>query len=459
MLVSPVLPLVLPRSMRPLMQSFGCAFTRPSFDRFVVLCVAAIVTSGRRTVSRMIRTVGCIAPGEVSAYHGFFSRRRWSCWMLGKVLATLVLERLDEGQPVVLAVDDTVAGHKGPKVYGRCCHRDPTRSSHARTALRWGHRWVVLAVLVKFPFAPTTSRPWALPVLAALYRNRDYCAGEGRRFRSPAQLGRQLTAVLIHWFPDRRFILLGDGGYASHELARFCHRHRRHVTLVSRFYDDAELYARPRPRKLGRGRGRRPIKGVRLPRPGDVAATIRPHPTQVRWYGGSDRRVALLSACGLWYRTSKGCVPVRWVFVRDVQGTHRDEFFFATDPTLRPGEIVSLYTQRWSLEVTFQEVRAHLGFETTRQRVKNSVLRTGPCLLGLFSLVSLAYARHFGKRPANCFMNWRGKQQPSFADALVWLRRQLWTTTLLSDPSFHDIWRKIPRRLRLTLTHQLSLAA
>ena len=94
---------------------------------------------------------------------------------------------------------------------------------------------MVLSVAVKFPFA---SRYWALPVLVALYRPEELNRAEGRRHKTPAQLGRQLMAVLIHWFPGRKFVLLGDGGYASHELARFCHRHRRAA-------DDALVYTRP----------------------------------------------------------------------------------------------------------------------------------------------------------------------------------------------------------------------
>ncbi len=57
---------------------------------------------------------------------------------------------------------------------GKGCHRDPVRSTHSYTAYRWGHKWVVLAILVKFPFA---SRAWALPVLAALYRNPEKAPG------------------------------------------------------------------------------------------------------------------------------------------------------------------------------------------------------------------------------------------------------------------------------------------
>ena len=93
-----------------------------------------------------------------------------------------------------------------------------------------------------------------------------------------------------------------------------------------------------------------------------------------------------------------GLLPVRWVLVHDGQGTHGDEYLYSTGATLRPEQIVNLFTGRWSIEVTFQEVRAHLGFTTPRNGSKKSVPRTAPCLLGLFSLVSLVYARQVRNR-------------------------------------------------------------
>ena len=68
------------------------------------------------------------------------------------------------------------------------------------TAYRWGHNWVVLAILVIFPFS---RRLWALPVLAALYRSKEWNQRHGRRHKTPSELTRQLLAVLLHWFPQR----------------------------------------------------------------------------------------------------------------------------------------------------------------------------------------------------------------------------------------------------------------
>ena len=89
-------------------------------------------------------------------------------------------------------------------------------------------------------------------------------------------------AVLVRWFPDRRFVFLGDGGFGSHELARWFRRRRRNgrpvalapapVTLVSRFCPKANLYTEPPPPPPGKkspgGRPRK--KGEKLPSPRDV---------------------------------------------------------------------------------------------------------------------------------------------------------------------------------------------
>lgn len=131
----------------------------------------------------------------------------------------MILDLIPPDQPVVVPVDDTAVQHKGKRVYGKGRHHDAVRSTHSHVGWVWGHRWVVLAVNVKFPFA---ARPWALPVLCALYRPEEWNRAEHRRHKTPIRLTMQMVASLIHWFPRRKFILVGDGGYASHELARFC---------------------------------------------------------------------------------------------------------------------------------------------------------------------------------------------------------------------------------------------
>jgi len=153
-------------------------------------------------------------------------------------------------------------------------------------------------------------------------------------------------------------------------------------------------------------------------------------------------------------------VPVRWVYVKDVQGTHRDEWFFTTDPTLRGPEIISLFTARWAVETTFQEMRAHLGLETSRQRVAKSVLRTGPCLFGLFSLVSLIFAEHARHHRVRVrAATWYANAEPIFSDAIATVRRLFWLETILRRPAHRAAFAKLPPQVRDLVLDGLTLAA
>src|SRR5262249_6109992 len=153
------------------------------------------------------------------------------------------------------------------------------------------------AVLVRFPFA---LRPWALPVLVAL----DHSEEDNRRHRphrTPAQLLCRLLRLLLLRFPERTFVVVGDSGYGTHEVARFCRRHRARLTPVSQLHPDANLFAPP-PRYRGRGRPR--VKGHALPKPRQaVAGRHRLRRLTVGWYGGGARQVQAASSTGQWYKS------------------------------------------------------------------------------------------------------------------------------------------------------------
>ena len=447
--------LSIPSAAQSLFMSFSIAFTQPTFQRILLLAIGGILTMGSRTVTGILWTMRTLATGHPSSYHRIFSRAVWSLWPLGKVLAGAILHQTPPDEPVLVPMDDTTVQHRGKRVYGKGCHHDAVRSAHNHVVFRWGHRWVVLAISVKFPF---TSRRWALPVLCALYRPEQLNHAEKRRHKTAPHLARQLMAVLIHWFPHRKFVFLGDGGYASHDLAKFCYRHRRHATLVSRYHGDANLYA-PAPKQRNRI-GRPRVKGDKLPSPQQVVARRQLATATVSWYGGGDRRVQLTSDTGHWFKSGAGLVPIRWVFVRDMQGTHRDEYFYTTDTSLSGEQIASWFTARWPIETTFQEVRAHLGFETPRQYVAKSVLRTAPCLLGLFSVVCLIFAGHtLHHRVRVRQTQWYIKAEPTFSDAIATVRRLFWQKTVFEKVSYHTGFAKLSPKFRNLLLDYLSQAA
>lgn len=445
----------IPQAAEPLIRDFADAFTRPTYIRFVILLFAAILVTGRRTVTNLLRTAQALAPGHPSSYHRVLSKRRWSSWRLARALAGFILDHWVADGPVQTCGDDTVDEHRGKKVYGKACHRDAVRSTHSYTAYRWGHKWVVLAILVEFPFS---RRLWALPILVALYRSKEWNQEHGRRHKTPSELMRQLLAVLLHWFPRRKFVFSGDGGFGTHELARFAHRHRSCLTLVSRFYPDANLYA-PLPAVKGKRNGRPRKKGRKLAAPAEVVKRSRRSRLTVDWYGGGRRRIEVVSDTGHWYESGKGLVPVRWVFVHDCTGTHRDEYFFTTDLAMTPKMIVETFTGRWNIETTFQEMRDYLGLETTRGRTKNTVLRAAPCLFGLYSVIALLYAQLPARRTDNAVILWPGKTDRTFSDAITAVRRWLWTDWVFATPGHRQAFSKLSRPIKAVLMYALAPAA
>lgn len=443
----------IPSAILPIFCIFSPAFTQPTFARVQPLILAALLCTGRRTICNILRVVPALTPGHSSSFHRVFSKRRWLMGRLGRALAGYILRRWVPDGPVKVVVDDTVDEHRGKKVYGKGCHRDAVRSTHAHTQFRWGHKWIVLCILVQFPF---TSRPWALPVLVALYRTKEQNRKEGQRHKTPVELARQLLAVLLRWFPERKFCLSGDGGFSAHELAYYAQR--RHAVYVGRFHPAANLYAPPPARRHGcSGRPRK--KGCKLPSPQQVVARSRRKRLEVSWYGGGRRRVEVVTGTGHWYKGGVGLAAIRWVFVHDLTGTHRDEYFFSTDVEMTPQALIEHFTGRWSIEVTFEEMRAYLGLETTRGWSKQTVLRVAPSLFGLYSIVALLYAQLPQAARKAGGIQWSGKDSVTFSDAITAVRRWLWREWVFARGGHRAAFSKLPRLLQATLLHAMAPAA
>jgi hypothetical protein len=443
---------ILPPEAAPRLAALAAEFTAPTAARFVTLLTAALVTTGRRTVANLLRALRHLAPGHPTAYRRVLSRAPWSGLRLGCAVARLAAARRPAGEPVVVGGDDPVDGHKGPRVYGKSRHRDPVRSTHSYTAWRYGHKWVVLAALVRVPFA---SRPWPLPVLVDLYRDAAQNAARRRRHRTPAQLACRPLRVLLIRLPGRRLVFVGDSGYGTPEVARFCHRHRRRLTPVSKRHPEANLYDPPGPY---RGKGRPPVKGRRPAKPAAAARTAVRRRRTVAWYGGGTRRVAVAGEAAYWHKAGRGLVPVRWVSGRDLDGTHRDEFLYATDPALAPAHIIGWYCGRWNIETTFQECRSGLALETTRGRCANTVTRAAPGPIGLYSAVALIYdALPAATRSGG--IDWPGKQAVTFSDALTAVRRWLWAEAVLPHAGGDQVLTKRPDPVRELLPNTLAPAA
>jgi hypothetical protein len=305
---------------------------------------------------------------------------------------------------------------------------------------------------------PWAGRIWGLPFLTALAPSERYARQAGRRHKPLADWGRQLLLLASRWLPGRRVIAVADTTYAVIELLAAV-RHR--LTMVTRLRLDARLFDPPPPRQPG-ARGRSRVTGQRQPtlvrRLADPASRWR-RVTVSQWYGESRRELDILTGTAVWDHPGRR-VPVRWVLVRDVKGEHDPQAFLCTDLEADALDVLRWFVRRWAVEVTFAEVRRHLGVETQRQWSDTAIARTTPALLALFSLVTL-WAHDLAGRgrldPRSAA--WYPKRHLTFSDALGAVRRQLWEDGLFQASGQSRDMVKIPAPLAQRLLDAASFPA
>jgi hypothetical protein len=373
------------------------------------------------------------------------------------VLLGLLLEAFVPRGPVLLGLDDHIERRRGKRIRAKGIYRDPVRSSKGHFVKASGLRWLSLMLLVPIPWA---GRVWALPFLTVLAPSERYAAERGRRHKKLTDWARQLVLQARRWMPARALVLVADSSFAALDL--LADLVRQGVTCVTRLRLDAALYS-PAPPRPPRARGRPRTKGERLPTPAKVLAdptTAWQRVVVPDWYGEGERVLEICSETAVWRHSGLPVVPIRWVLLRDPGRRFDPQALLCTDLAQEPLQIVLWFVQRWQLEVTFREVRDHLGVETQRQWSDKAIARTTPCLLGLFSVVTLLAAR-LGRhaRLQVSAAAWYRKRRPTFADTLAAVRRQLWREQgfLTSRRTCKPI--KLRPTLRDGIVHALCYAA
>ena len=422
-----------------------------------MLLIGAILAPGARTVTGILRIAGLHRERRFTNYHRVLNRAAWSGRATARVLLGLLLDAFAPRGPIILGLDDTIERRRGRRISAKGIYRDPVRSSHGHFVKASGLRWLSLMLLVPIPWA---GRVWALPFLTVLAPSERYSGEQGRRHKKLTDWGRQLVLQARRWLPDRPLILVADSGFAALELLAALARRR--VTCVTRLRLDAALYGPPPPRRPG-AVGRPRTRGPRLPNLSEVLVNVATPWQRVvvpGWYGEGGRVVEICSGTATWRHAGKPIVPVRWVLLRDPSHRFDPQALLCTDTAQDPLQVVRWFVQRWQLEVTFREVRDHLGVESQRQWSAKAIARTTPCLLGLFSIVTLLATRL--SRRARLRVSaaaWYHKRHPTFSDTLAAVRRQIWAEQGLLTSRHSAKATKLRPALREGIAHALCHAA
>jgi len=402
---------ILVSSFLDVVQQVSLVMTAPTFSSLVTV-LTGWVFARRRVVTRMIEAADAVGAKHHSAFHRIFSAARWSLDDLGLAVFDLITPWIPDG-PVSLALDDTLARKRGLKVFGVGMHHDPLLSTRKTAVMNWGHSWVVLGVIVSFPFRP--GHYVSLPILFRLYVNKKTAAKKRLRYRTRPELAVEMLAKLCNARENRRFHVVADSAYGGQSVLAHL---PENCDLTSRLDLNARLYDPPPVRKPGTN-GRPRKRGQRLLTPRQMLEQ-RTRRLTLDIYGRRDRSRVADQVARVY---ALPCRPLRVVAVEPLTGGRRIQAFYSTRHEADAEQVLTWYANRWSIEETFHDAKGHLGFEQPQGWTRHAVERTAPTAMWLYSLIVLWFAaeghRHY-RAPNRPW--YRSKSCASFADMLNTLR-------------------------------------
>jgi len=391
----------------------------------MVLIFGTILAPGRRTVTAALRMVGLGEDPHYSKYHRVLNRDHWSPWLVSKILLSLILRIcLPSGAPLLLAIDETLERRRGKQIKYKGWFRDPILSTKEHVVKSLGIRWICLAVLVPGPWS---QRPWALPFMTVLTLGQKTSTRLHKHHRTIVQWAEFMIGKVRDWQPEQEIILVGDGSYAAITLVQRCQRLKKHVKLVSRLRLDARLFDFPVPQPKSK-RGPKPKKGAR-----QTQLAQRLEDPETDWKTlklilyGKEHSIEFVSGISLWHTPGQDPVAIRWVLICCPEDSFEPAAFFCSATNMSVKQILVCFALRWNIEVTFEELRACLGFETQRQWSDRAIERTTPGLFGIFSLVTLMAKVLYPTELPVRQTSWYIKNEATFSDALAAVRRHLWS--------------------------------
>src|SRR5881275_3051565 len=450
--------LTLPKGIIHVVRHFEAVLSERVWEWAKVLVIGAILAPGERTVAAILRVMGCANEKQFQNYHRVLNRATWSSRELSRLLLGLLVRLFVPGnEPLILGIDETIERRRGRQIAARGVYRDPVRSSKEFFVKTHGLRWISLMRLPPIPWAQRVS---ALPFLSVLAPSDRYHEQRKRLHKTITDWAWQMILQVARWMPGRGLVVVGDGTYAVLEFLLKVSR-LPCVSAITRLRLDACLYDPPPARQAGK-RGRNALKGKAQPK---LAARLTDPTTQwqkhtLSWYGGTTREMEIATGTALWYQSPVPPVAIRWVLIRDPQGKYEPLALLCTDQNTEAVQIVQWFVLRWTVEVTFHEVRAHLGVETQRQWSDLAILRTTPALLGLFSLVTVFAQQLLGEHPFPIRQAaWYSKALPTFSDTLAFVRQHLWPSSFFARSSSQHEVIEIPRALFDRLVDTLAFTA
>jgi hypothetical protein len=380
-------------SLRPIVDVLAPAFTAPSRAAGNLFLLCFVMCLRKKTIARVGENAHPESPPDHSQRHhldtfyNFFERSAWTPVELAKRISILILTHLKFTGCVTLLIDDTLLHKTGKSVWGLGWFRDAVASTRKRVATASGHNWVVMAIAFCNPV--TGSPILALPLMARLHQS-------GKGSPSCSTLAREMLAMVLEWYPNQRFTLVGDGAYATKIMLTDL---PEQVTFVGRMRGDAAVYDPRVPSAPKSKRGRKATKGAKLPSPKEAAKKADRKRTDIGawlwqtivvWVYGKERELKTVSYEALWSHVL-GTRRIKIVVVRDPLGVMDDIYLFTTELNAGVDWVITQFAWRWSIEVLFRASKQTLDIEAPQHWCKASVEKVAPWVWSMQSVIMVWY--------------------------------------------------------------------
>ena len=420
----------LPEAILHVFAMFAPLFSRPVYQNALALFLGHILCKGRRTIADILRCLGLKNIKNFSKFHWVFNGAKWNCLNGAKILFLQLIKFVSSDDEITVNIDSTLERRKGPKIQGLGRHRDAARSTKSNKVLSISINWLVSALSITLPF---TKVKWSLPFLSILMSPEKPLSSSKNtkdltkrsKHKKMTEWACQIVFVLRRWVgKSRKITIVADSAFACFKLAYACIKND--VGLISRLRLNARLYDFiPENPKTKRKR----VVGKVLPK---LSVLSKKNIQQweeitVKWYGGRTKKVFILSGKCLWYYIGFPPVAIHWVLIKEKENSEPIALF-STDFRHSALRIIEGYVERWPEEVTFEEVRRHLGFETQRQWSDEAISKTTPIILASFSIITLMgwNLSHLKREKIpQQSTSWYKKEHITFSDVLAYVREAI----------------------------------
>lgn len=389
--------------------------------RLAEVVVGALMASGRRTAASWWRAAG--VGDDFRSYYYFLDSLGRKAFEVAAVLLRIVTERVEAGDRLVFAIDDTPTKRYGPKIQGAGVHHNPTPGP-AGSKFLYGHSWVTLSRVAHHARCGVIG----LPLLGVLYvRKKDVPRlpeGAGLAFRTKLVM----AAEAVNWLgqrlpgPTRPWVAV-DGGYAKRESLKPAIK--AGFVVVARLRRDAALCDLPPVTPPGQkpGRGRPPTYGK-----GHLSLAKRAGQTrgwaEVTVKATTGRAVVKRSKTSLaTWRPAGGVVRV--VILKEGDGSWRA--FLCTEAGAGVEAIVQVIQDRWAIEQNYHDLKEVERIEQVQLRRVWSNVGAFNLSLWVHTLVEVwAWGRPEASLSDRGDRPWDdASRRPSHADRCKALRRAM----------------------------------